>query len=62
MTLHAYVDVYVLCVCIVSHGHDGDYTTLAGPWHKMQDQMSVQCIQFQVHQQFFKNTAFTVLS
>ena len=21
MTLHAYVDVYVLCVCIVNHGH-----------------------------------------
>ena len=25
MILHAYVDVYVLCVCIVGHG--GDYTT-----------------------------------
>ena len=25
MILHAYVDVYVLCVCIVSHGHG--YTT-----------------------------------
>ena len=21
MILHAYVDVYVLCVCIVNHGH-----------------------------------------
>ena len=28
MILHAYVDVYVLCVCIVDHGHGGDYTTL----------------------------------
>ena len=26
MILHAYVDVYVLCVCIVGHG--GDYTIL----------------------------------
>ena len=26
MILHAYVDVYVLCVCIVNHGHG--YTTL----------------------------------
>ena len=26
MILQAYVDVYVLCVCIVGHG--GDYTTL----------------------------------
>ena len=26
MILHAYVDVYVLCVCIVGHG--GDYITL----------------------------------
>ena len=26
MILHAYVDIYVLCVCIVGHG--GDYTTL----------------------------------
>ena len=25
MILHAYVDVYVLCVCIVGHGHG--YTT-----------------------------------
>ena len=25
MILHAYVDVYVLCVCVVGHG--GDYTT-----------------------------------
>ena len=24
--MHAYVDVYVLCVCIVGHGHG--YTTL----------------------------------
>ena len=28
MILHAYVDVYVLCVCIVGYG--GDYTTLLG--------------------------------
>ena len=26
MILHAYVDVYVLCVCIVNHGHG--YTTI----------------------------------
>ena len=26
--LHAYVDVYVWCVCIVSRGHGFDYTTL----------------------------------
>ena len=27
MILHAHVDVYVLCVCIVNHGHDHGYTT-----------------------------------
>ena len=27
MILHAYVDVYVLCVCIVGHGYG--YTTTA---------------------------------
>ena len=21
--------IYVLCVCIVNHGHDGDYTTMS---------------------------------
>ena len=27
MILHACVDVYVLCICIVGHGHGCVYTT-----------------------------------
>ena len=30
MSLHAYVDVYVLCVCIVNHGHGYTTHALAG--------------------------------